>query len=90
MDWQHALAHWGLLVLAALILIASVARMGIGRALGDPAALLSLVLTLAFLRAAAHLPASLSLAILTITFILLVYVLVLVGRGVKGSSPGAA
>ncbi len=90
MDFEHALVHWGLVVLAALILIASVARIGIARAFGDPAALLSLVLTLAFVRGAAHLPVSLSLAILAVTFILLVYVLVLVARRAKGSGEGAA
>ena len=51
MDWQHALVHWGLLVLAAL---------------------LSLVLTLAFLRGAARLPTFLSLAIIAVTFVVLV------------------
>ncbi len=90
MDLEHALVHWGLVVLAALIFIASVARIGIARALGDPAALLSLVLTLAFVRGAARLPVSLSLAILAVIFILLVYVLVQVGRGAKGSGEGAA
>lgn len=87
MDLQHALVHWGLVVLAALILIASVAKIGVARALGDPVALLSLVLTLAFLRGAAHLPTFLSLAIIAVTFIVLVYVLVL-GRRAKGE--GAA
>jgi len=89
MDWQHALVHWGLLVLAALTLIARVARIGVARALGDPAALLSLVLTLAFLRGAARLPTFLSLAIIAVTFVVLVYVLLL-GRKAKGSGEGAA
>src|SRR5438874_1956838 len=57
--------------------------------LGDPAALLSLVLTLAFLRGAARLPTFLSLAIIAVTFVVLVYVLVL-GRKAKGSGEGAA
>lgn len=81
MDLMHALMHWSFVVLAALLLIVRVARVGIARALRDPVALLSVALTLFFVRGVVPSSTSFSLVVFGLTGVILAYVLYMQLRG---------
>jgi hypothetical protein len=81
MDMMHALMHWSFVILAALILIVRVAKIGLGRAVADPIALLSVALTAFFVRAVVPSSTSFSLAVFALTWIILAYVLYTQVRG---------
>ena len=81
MDLMHALMHWSFVVLAALLLMVRVARSGIARALRDSVALLSVALTLFFVRGVVPSSTSFSLVVFGLTWVILAYVLYMQLRG---------
>jgi hypothetical protein len=85
MDVMHALMHWSFVILAGLLLVIRVGKIGLGSAFRDPVALLSLALTLFFVRGVVPSSTSFSLAVFTLTWLILVYVIVTQLRGERGA-----
>ena len=81
MDLMHVLMHWSFVILSGLLLIVRAAKIGFGRALGDPVALLTLALTLFFVRGVVPSSTAFSLVVFGTTWLILLYVLYLQLRG---------
>jgi hypothetical protein len=78
---MHALMHWSFVILAGLVLIVRAGKVGAGAAMKDPVALLSLALTLFFVRGVTPSSTTFTLLVFGITWVILLYVLYLQVRG---------
>ena len=81
MDLMHTLMHWSFVVLAGLLLIVRVAKVGLAPALRDPVALLSVALTLFFVRGVVPSSTAFSLVVFGLTWVILACVLYMQLRG---------
>jgi hypothetical protein len=89
MDVMHALMHWSFVILAGLLLVIRVGKIGLGSAFRDQVALLSLALTLFFVRGVVPSSTSFSLVVFTLTWLILVYVIVMQVSGERRAGGNA-